>query len=183
MNRRRLVGTAKSGAVAPERRTRSWGASSHFPELAVLSSDGKDRSAAHAQTPPILVVEEDTMLTVFFALVVDLAGGRMDRTDSIGDACRLLKDQTFQAIIFDGNGNWRPGLDLSGIARFRMVRPDVPIILATTHEDVRDIDVAAHSLFAAVSLPGGGGQLLDVVARALARRDHASDPTGLTRIA
>lgn len=117
-------------------------------------------------TPHVLVIDDEAELCRMVAVCLRQSGFRTTTADSTADACNLLEQESFDAIVTDVI---MPGEDgISFLGRVRQSMPEIPVILMTGYAQLQmAVNAIKNGAFDFVHKPFDFDHLRKTVERAV----------------
>ena len=137
----------------------------------MYSRETADRNLTRFQQirRPVLLVDHDREFGTLMRVALEWRGGRLEWTDRISDALRILASRQYDPVIIDLRLYDGSGLDLLEEAVNRgLLTPDSAVILAS-HDLVEPLDVASSTT--ALDLNDLLDRLMVLASRSRASRD------------
>ena len=126
-----------------------------------ISRDESDQSRPH-----VLIVDDEAELCEMVAICLGQSGFRTSSVGNVADACILLEQETYDAIVTDV---MMPGEDgISFLGRVHQVWPDIPVILMTGYAQLQmAVNAIKNGAFDFVHKPFDFDHMRKIVERAV----------------
>lgn len=116
--------------------------------------------------PRVLVVDDEPGLCETVAMSLEHSGFSISIAGNVEDACKLLEQESFDAVLTDVMMPGEDGISLLG--RVHLTRPEMPVILMTGYAQLQmAVDAIKKGAFDFIHKPFDFGHLNKVVERAV----------------